>query len=251
MIIVGPVLPSLLPPPLLFLYLYILHYTQLVSLYRWPLLSWSPDTPPRFIYDVLYTILYMYAYNMLYRYDIIIEVGAYNAAATALTRQSGAICCPLLIIYIIYLVFIFIRIYMGNRERILKREPTAVAPPSSTSLMNNGQVTYETNEHEKGEKKYKGREKKKSFSVPLFSTSLASNDLFLLFWFFKMSFYLFTRLFIAVKSIERLWCDPVWTWTSFSSFLSHVVIDYTQQQLHPQKEGKIEKRNKMLVSYKE
>ena len=123
----------------------------------------------------------MYAYNMLYRYDIIIEVGAYNAAATALTRQSGAICCPLLIIYIIYLVFIFIRIYMGNRERILKREPTAVAPPSSTSLMNNGQVTYETNEHEKGEKKYKGREKKKSFSVPLFSTSLASNDLFLLF----------------------------------------------------------------------
>ena len=100
---------------------------------------------------------------MLYRYDIIIEVGAYNAAATALTRQSGAICCPLLIIYIIYLVFIFIRIYMGNRERILKREPTAVAPPSSTSLMNNGQVTYETNEHEKGEKKYKGREKKRVF----------------------------------------------------------------------------------------
>ena len=103
---------------------------------------------------------------MLYRYDIIIEVGAYNAAATALTRQSGAICCPLLIIYIIYLVFIFIRIYMGNRERILKREPTAVAPPSSTSLMNNGQVTYETNEHEKGEKKYKGREKKKEFFGP-------------------------------------------------------------------------------------
>lgn len=106
-------------------------------------------------------------------------------------------------LYIIYLVYIFIRIYMGNRERILEREPTAVAPPSSTSLMNNGQVTYETNEHEKGEKKYKGG-KKKSFSVPLFSTSLASNDLFLLFWFFKISFYLFSRLFIAVKSIERL-----------------------------------------------
>jgi hypothetical protein len=52
---------------------------------------------------------------------------------------------------------------MGNRERILEREPTAVAPPSSTSLMNNGQVTYETNEHEKGEKKYKGGKKKEFF----------------------------------------------------------------------------------------
>jgi hypothetical protein len=77
---------------------------------------------------------------------------------------------------------------------------------------------------------------------------LASNDLFLLFWFFKISFYLFSRLFIAVKSIERLCdvirCDPVWTWTSFSSFLSHVVAAYTQQQLHPQKEGKTEKEIK-------
>lgn len=44
---------------------------------------------------------------MLYRYDIIIEVVAYNAAATALTRQSGAICCPLLIIHNIFGVYFY------------------------------------------------------------------------------------------------------------------------------------------------